>query len=190
MQGSPVRYIILSCLALAPLSAFASTPNFKYDYLDVGHLTLMPQTDGNGSTPFADVSYTFLDAMQFTAAYDRPSYGSGTQDKIYSLGVSAEEGLDDRTDVYTDILYLNRRYQTPKATGTEDGYRLEVGVRRRAWERIEVDGYLAHNYVTQASNEAGVGLLVDATAWLAFGVGYSHDTQYINTTRFKVRFYF
>jgi hypothetical protein len=178
------------CLLLIPLPALADTPNFKYDYLDVGHVTVMPQSSGNGSSTFADLSYSLMDAVQGVAGYQKPTYSGGLSSKDYYLGIAAEDGIDYRTDVYTDILYLNRRDQALSSATTENGYRLEVGLRRRVWERIELDGWLAHNYVNNASNEAGVGLLVDAMSWLSVGVSYSHDSQFTNITSFRLRFYF
>jgi hypothetical protein len=189
MKGNPVRAIVLLCL-LVPLPAFASTPNFGYDYLDVGHVTVTPQDGGNGSSVFADFSYSFMDAVQLVGGYQKPSYPAGVSSKDYDLGIAAEDGIDDRTDVYTDILYLNQRDQTLKSSSTQDGYRLEIGIRRRAWQRVELDGWLAHNYLNAPSNEAGVGLLVDATSWLSVGLSYSHDSQFTNITSLKLRFYF
>jgi hypothetical protein len=190
MKVNPVRSIALLCLLLAPLPALASTPNFDYDYLDVGHVNVSPQTGGSGSSAFADVSYSFMDAVQILGGYQRPEYPRGVSSKDYDLGVAAEEGIDDRTDVYTDILYLNQRDQTLKSITTEDGYRLEVGVRHRAWQRIELDGWLAHNYLNAPSNEVGVGLLVDTTSWLSVGLSYSHDSQFTNITSLRLRLYF
>ncbi len=190
MKGNPVRRIVLLCLCLAPLPAFAVTPNFGYDYLDVGHVNVMPQTGGDGSSAFADLSYSLMDAVQGLAGYQKPSFGNGLTSKDYYLGVAAEDGIDERTDVYTDILYLNRSNQTPQTTTTENGYRLEVGIRRRAWQRIEVDGWLAHNYLNNPSNEVGVGVLVDATSWLSVGLSYSHDSQFTNITSLRLRLYF
>jgi len=190
MKGNPVRSIALLCLLLAPLSALADTPNFQYDYLDIGHVSIMPQNGGNGSSAFADVSYSLMDSVQGVAGYQRPTYPGAVSSKDYYLGIAAEDGIDYRTDVYTDILYLNRRNQTPVSVSTENGYRLEVGLRRRIWQRVELDGWLAHNYLSNPSNEAGLGLLVDATSWLSAGLSYSHDSQFTNITTFRLRFYF
>ncbi|HEY4128727.1 MAG TPA: hypothetical protein VGN70_11810 [Gammaproteobacteria bacterium] len=182
--------LLAACLLLAPLPALATTPNFSYDYLDVGHVTVMPQDGGNGSSIFGDVSYSFMNAVQLVAGYQKPSYPAGLSSKDYDIGIAAEDGIDDRTDVYTDILYLNRRDQALNTITTQDGYRLEVGLRRRAWQRVELDGWLAHNYLDSPSNEAGVGLLVDVTSWLSLGLSYSHDSQFTNITSLRARFYF
>jgi hypothetical protein len=190
MKGTPVRSIALLCLLLAPLSAFADTPNFKYDYLDLGHVSIDPQSGGSGSSVFADVSYSLMDSVQGVAGYQKPTYPGDVSSKDYYLGIAAEDGIDYRTDVYTDILYLNHRDQNSSSTVTENGYRLEVGLRRRVWERIELDGWLAHNYLNSPSNEAGIGLLVDATSWLSVGLSYSHDNQFTNITSFRLRLYF
>ena len=190
MKGAPVRSIALLCLLLTPLSAFADTPVFKYDYLDLGHVSIDTQDSGKGSSVFADLSYSLMDSVQGVAGYQKPTYPGGVSSKDYYLGIAAEDGIDYRTDVYTDLLYLNHRDQTLNSTNTENGYRLEVGLRRRAWERIELDGWLAHNYLNNASNEAGIGLLVDATSWLSVGLSYSHDSQFNNITSFRLRLYF
>jgi hypothetical protein len=181
---------LAACLLLAPLSALADTPVFKYDYLDLGHVSINQQSGGDGSSMFADVSYSLMDAVQGLAGYQKPTYPGDVSSKDYYLGFAAEDGIDYRTDVYTDVLYLNHRDQTGNTISTENGYRLEVGLRRRAWERIELDGWLAHNYVNNPSNEVGIGLLVDATSWLSAGLSYSHDSQFTNITSVRLRFYF
>jgi len=192
MKGNLVRPLLLSaCLLLAPLPALADTPNFKYDFLEVGHLSVSPQNGGSGSGGYADFAYSFIDSVQFLAGYSRPDYGSNFSAKDYQLGIAGEDGIVDGTDVYTDILYVNHRNTVGNTISTDDGYRLEVGLRHRTpWSRLELDGYLAHNYLAASSNEVGVGLLVDATSWLALGVAYSHDSQYTNTTSPRLRLYF
>ena len=177
---------------LAPTAALADAPNFSYDYLDISHVDVSPDNGQSGKGPYGDLSYSIFDTVQARASYTRLDYsGSGSPTaKDYTLGFTGESRVSDSTDVYTDILYLNDRLTTAGAVNTQTGYRLAIGLRHRAMQRLEVDGYLAHNYLDTGSNEVGLGLLVDATSWLSFGLSYAHDSVYTNTTTLRVRLYF
>ncbi len=191
MKGIPVRLIVLLLTALlAPAAALADTPNFKYDWLEVTHQSVAPQYGQSQSGPSGDLSYTFLSDVQVRAGYGRLDIGGGLSQKDYTFGFTGEDGLNGNTDIYTDLLYLNHRVDTGGTVTTDDGYRLAIGLRHRPWSIVEVDGWLAHNYLTQGSNELGVGLTVDATSWLGVGFSYAHDSNYANTTTVFVRWYF
>ena len=175
---------------LAPATALADQANFRYDYLDLGHVSQAPQTGNNATGPYADLSYSIFDGVQLRASYDRLDLGTGAKGKDYTLGFTGESPINENTDVYTDIFYVNDQVIDAGVSATENGYRLAVGLRHRLPYRFELDGYLAHNYLDTATNEAGLGLLYDATTWLSFGVGYAHDSAYTNTTTLKLRLYF
>ncbi len=181
---------LLLLALLAPATALADAPNFDYDYLDLGHVNYKPDSSASGSGPYADLSYSIFDEVQLRASYTRLSYPAGQSGKDYTVGFTGESRVTDTTDIYTDILYLSDRVTTAGISSTETGARLAVGVRRRAMQRLELDAYLAHDALNSSSNEVGVGLLVDATTWLSFGLSYAHDSLYDNTTTLKARFYF
>lgn len=190
MKTSALLLIALSVSA----PAMAEAPNFSYDYLDIGHVSQSPDSGQDSKGPYADISYSVFDSVQVRASYARLDYdataaGSPTA-KDYTLGFTGESPVSDRTDVYTDILYMNDRSTTQGVSTTQDGYRLAIGLRHRAMQRLELDGHLAHNFLNTPSNEAGVGLLFDATSWLALGVSFAHDNQYVNTTTLRLRLYF
>ncbi len=179
------------CLALLlPAAASATNPNFQYDYLDLEHLSMSPTNGKDGKGPAADFSYTVLDGVQFRAGYQRFTFDNSLlTGKDYDFGFTGEDGINDTTDIYTDVLYLNHS-KAPASTGTESGYRIGIGLRHRAWQRVEVDGYVAHDFLDTSMNEVGVGLMVDATSWLAFGVAYAHDNTQTSTTALRLRLYF
>jgi hypothetical protein len=181
---------LLLCALLAPLPALADTPNFKYDWVELGRQSASPQYGADLSGPYANVSYTFLSGVQLHAGYGSLDLGAGLTRKDYEVGFTGEDGIGESTDVFTDLLYLNHRTDTGTGVTTDDGYRLAVGLRHRAWKLLEVDGWLAHNYLAQGSNELGLGALVDATSWLAVGFSYAHDSNQANTTLLRVRLYF
>ena len=187
----PVKLPALVLIALlAPTAALADQVNFRYDYLDLGHVSQSPQTGNNATGPYGDLSYSIMDGLQLRASYERLDLGGGTKGKDYSLGVTAESRVNDTTDVYTDVLYVNDQLTNLGISTTANGYRLAVGMRHRLPYGFELDGYLAHNYLDTPSNEAGLGVLYDATSWLSLGLGYAHDSSYTNTTTLKLRFYF
>lgn len=191
MKVHPVRTTaLLLCLLLAPLPAFAADPVFSYDYLELGHQRLTPQTGDSGSGTYADFSYTILDKVQFRGGYDRYTYPLDLQYKDYSIGISGETAINSSTDAYTDLLYLNNRYTHHNASSTDDGYRVELGLRHRAWAWVELDGYVAHDYLTDSFNEAGVALWFTPIPQAALGLGYSHDSLYNNVASLKLRVYF
>jgi|SRR5579885_2062718 len=208
MKGNPLRTIaLLSCLLLAPLPAFADTHVFDYDYLDVGHLRSQPDGGPSGSGTYADLSYSFLDDVQLRASYASLSFPQGVSYKDYSLGIAGESAINAQTDVYTDLLYLNDRYDYLGHSITDDGYRLAVGVRHHPYKLdwLEVDGWLAHNWLSantypaagspqaflpRSSSEIGAGVLFQPLHWLSFGLGYAHAFNSGNTTSLRVRFYF
>lgn len=185
---------MLLAVLLAPTTAFAVAPNFQYDYLDLGHVRLSPQGGQDGSGPFADLSYSILDAVQFRAGYQRLAYGNlpgAPSYKDYDFGFTGESALSDSTDIYTDLLYLNHPSGIiGTSAATDDGYRVAIGLRHRAWSRLELDTWLAHDYLNVSTNEVGVGVLVDATSWLALGASYAHANNQYNTLTLRVRLYF
>ncbi|MGE5624386.1 MAG: hypothetical protein ACM3ZT_02440 [Bacillota bacterium] len=199
-------YVFLLCL-LAPLPAFAASANFQYDYLDIGHLRLQPEGGSTGSGGFADLSYSVIDGVQFRADYASLSYPLAVSYKDYSVGFTGEEPLNSQTDIFTDVLYVNDRYNHLGNYISDDGYRLAIGFRHHpwAWDRLEVDGYLAHNFVgasygagagspsaflPQSSNEVGLGLMFNATSWLALGAVVARDSTHTETTTLRLRLYF
>lgn len=181
---------LLLCLLLVPLRALAADPVFSYDYLEIGHQHLTPQTSESGSGTYADLSYTILDKVQVRAGYDRYTYPLDVQYKDYSIGISGETAISDSTDAYTDLLYLNNRYEQLTTSSTDDGYRMAIGLRHRAWAWVELDGYVAHDYLAQSSNEAGVAIWFTPIPHAALGLGYAHDSLYNNTASLKLRLYF
>lgn len=171
----------------------ADAPNFDYDYLDLGHVNLAPDSGQSGKGPYADLSYSIFDSVQARVSYAHLDYDStpnSSTAKDYTLGLTGESAVSETTDVYTDLLYLNQRTTVKGLSTTDDGYRLAIGLRHRALQRLEVDGYVAHNFLDSGSNEVGVGLLFNATSWLSFGASYAHDSHYTNTTTLRVRLYF
>jgi hypothetical protein len=202
-----VKASVLLFSLLAPATALAAGPNFQYEYLELGHLRAQPDGGPTGSGPYADFSYSIMDAIQFRAGYASLSYPLGVSYKDYSLGVTGEAAVNDSTDVYTDILYVNDRYDHLGHSVSDDGYRLAIGLRHRpwGWEWMELDGYLAHNYLgtgyspgagsqavylPQSSNEAGVGTMFNATHWLSLGVWVARDSTHNMSTSLKLRLYF
>lgn len=183
--------LLLTAFVSAP--AMATAPNFDYDYLDIGHISQSPDNGQSSKGPYADFSYSIFDSVQARVSYTRLDYsstaGSPTA-KDYSLGVTGESPVSDTTDAYTDLLYINDRVTTHGVSTTQDGYRLAVGLRHRALQRLELDGYLAHDFLNTPVNEAGVGLLFDATPWLSLGLSYAHDSVYTNITTLRIRLYF
>ena len=188
-----MKSVLLMIALLAPLSALADTPNFNYDYLDVGHLGVSPQSGQSGKGAYADLSYSIFDELQLRASYQHLDYSTtpfGTTGKDYTLGITSESRVSDGTDVYTDVLYVNQRTASTGIVTTENGYRLAVGMRHQLVQQLELDGYLAHNYLNAPTNEIGASLLFNATSWLSLGAGYAHDSLYNNTTTLKLRLYF
>jgi len=208
MKGIPVRSTaLLLCALLAPAAALADTHVFRYDYLDLGHVA--PQSDGgpSGGGAFADLSVSFLDDVQFRASYASLTYPLGVGYKDYSFGFTGESAINDRTDVYSDVLYLDDRYDRLGHTVSDSGYRLAVGVRNHPYDIqwMEVDGWLAHNWLSadyspaagsqqafmpQSGNELGVGVLFQPISWLGLGVSYASDSSHAHTTTLRLRLYF
>jgi len=202
-----MRNLLLACLVLVPLPSFADTHVFDYDYLDVSHQRYQPDGGASGSGTYADLSYSFLDDVQLRASYGTLNFPAGVSYKDYSLGVSGESAINPQTDVYTDLLYLNYSYDHLGQSITDDGYRVAVGVRHHPYSLtwMEVDGWLAHNWLSPGSNpaagaqqaflpqsasEIGAGVLFQPIHWLSFGLSYAHAFNSGNTTSLRVRFYF
>lgn len=208
MKGNTLRTIaLLSCLLLAPLPAFADTHVFDYDYLDVGHLRYQPDGGQSGAGSNADLSYSFLDDVQFRAGYSSLSFPLAVSYKDYSIGITGESALNTQTDVYTDLLYINDRYDHLSHFVTDDGYRLAVGVRHHPYKLdwMELDGWLAYDWLSasptpaagpqqaflpRSATEIGGGVMFQPLHWLSFGLSYAHAFNSGNTTSLRVRFYF
>lgn len=197
----------LLLVLLAPATALAAGPGFQYDYLELGHLRIQPDGGQTGNGPYADFSYSIMDAIQFRASYASLSYPLAVSYKDYSLGLTGEAAITGDTDVYTDVLYVDDRYDHLGRYVSDDGYRLAIGLRHHpwGWERMELDGYVAHNYLgtgyvpgagsqatylPQSSNEAGVGAMFNATHWLSLGLLVSRNSTHDVSTSLKLRLYF
>jgi hypothetical protein len=207
MKGNPVRSIALLCLLLAPLPAFADTHVFDYDYLDVGHQRYQPDGGQSGSGSYVDLSYSFLDDVQLRAGYASLSFPLGVSYKDYGVGITGESSIDAQTDLYTDLLYINDRYDHLSHYVTDDGYRLAIGIRHHPYklEWVELDGWLAHNWLSadatpaagsqqaflpRSATELGAAVMFQPIHWLSFGLGYAHAFNSGNTTSLRLRFYF
>lgn len=208
MKGNPVRFTaLLLCVLLAPATALADTHNFQYDYLDLGHVRGQTDNGPSGGGGFADLSVSFLDDVQFRASYASLSYPLGVSYKDYTVGFTGESALNDRVDVYSDVLYVDDRFSRLGHSISDDGYRLAVGLRAHPYDIqwMEVDGWLAHNWLSvnydpaagsqqaflpQSGNELGVGVLFQPLSWLGLGASYAHDSSHASTTTVRVRFYF
>lgn len=208
MKGNPVRIIaLLSCLLWLPLPALADTHVFDYDYLDIGHARYQADGGPSGAGSYVDLSYSFLDDVQLRAGYASLSFPEGVSYKDYTLGISGESAINADTDIYTDLLYLNDRYDHLGHYVTDDGYRVAVGVRHHPYKLqwMEVDGWLAHDWLSaatspvggaqqaflpQSATEIGAGILFQPIHWLSFGLSYAHAFNSGNTTTLQVRFYF
>lgn len=207
MKGKSVRTIALLACLLAPLPAFADTHVFDYDYLEAGHARYQADGGPSGSGTYADLSYSFLDDVQLRASYGSLSFPQAVSYKDYTVGISGESAINAQTDIYTDLLYLNDRYSRLRRNVTDDGYRVEVGIRHHPYrlDWMEVDGWLAHDWLSAvtdlehdpqqaflppSSSEIGASVLFQPIHWLSFGLGYAHAFNAGNTTTLKLRFYF
>lgn len=182
-----VRSLLVLGLLACPVAVSAA--NFNYNYLeaDYSHIALQDGTTAKG--PGLDFSYTLLDGLQAVGGYARLSQPLVT-DENYFLGIRGENAFGERTDFFTDILYLNNRAVTPGATGTDNGYKLRLGLRYQVIAPLELDAAVAHTYLTSASNEVSAGVFYNATAWFALGASYRHDSLRNDTTSLRLRLYF
>jgi len=184
-------FIALSlCALLSPFTASAAD-NFNYNYAELGY---QHQAASGGPTltgPALDFSWTVYDQLQIVGGYERYATSSpDIRNNDYSLGIRGDTSFSDQTDFTTDILYLNNRNTVAGAGSTDNGFRLALGFRHLFNPLVELDGSLGHDWLDQASNDASLGLLFNATAWLAAGLNYSHDSATGNTASLNVRFYF
>ncbi|MFI4967257.1 MAG: hypothetical protein ACHQAU_00915 [Gammaproteobacteria bacterium] len=203
-----MRSIVLLCCLLSVLpSAFADTHVFDYNYLDVGHARYQPDGGQAGSGTYAGLSYGFLDDVQLDVGYGSLSFPLGVSYKDYDIGITGESAINAQTDIFTDLLYLNDRYDHIGHYVTDDGYRLALGMRHHPaqLEWMELDGWLAHNWMSAnpspaagmqqaflppSSSEIGAGVMFQPIHWLSFGLSYAHAFNAGNTLSLRLRFYF
>lgn len=183
---------LLGCVLLCPVMALAADP-FNYDYVEVNYQHNSPDNGSTANGPGLAVAYTIWSEIQLVGGYARLNASAPVSDITYDnsyAGIRGESNFNASTDFYTDVLYLNNRtdYQSTHTTNT--GYRLAVGMRHLYSRWIELDITAGHNSVSQSSNDGTVGLLVNATSWLAVGVSYSHNSVTNNTSSLRVRAYF
>ncbi|HEX5339349.1 MAG TPA: hypothetical protein VFX47_00530 [Gammaproteobacteria bacterium] len=184
--------LLLASLLLTPATVFAN--NFNYDYAELYLQHTTPQVGESSKGPALDLSYTMTSmGAQLLAGYarlDTPATPADINNHNYWLGLRGENSFGSSTDFYTDILYLNNRATFHGSSSTENGYRLLLGLRQRITARFEFDGSLAHDYLDQSNNEAAIGLLFNATSYLAVGLSYAHDSLRNNTLTLRLRVYY
>ena len=184
--------LVLCLTMLLPVAAWAG--NFKYDYAEINYQHISPRTGDSSKGPAIDLSYTVPElGIQLLGSYgklDTSTTAGGVNEHDYQIGIRGENAFGDNTDFYTDILYLNQRSTLGANTNTDNGYRLELGLRHRVNNRIEVDASLARDYLTNSRNQAAVGMIFNATDHLAVGLSYARDNLHDNTTMLRLRGYF
>lgn len=184
-------FVLLCCCVLwYPLTALAAG-NFNYNYAELAY---QRQATPGGPTlngPALGFSWTAYNELQIIGSYDRLTGSSpDISNSDYAIGIRGDSSFSEQTDFTTDILYLDNRATLSGSTSTDNGYRLAFGFRHLFSPRVELDGSLGHNWLTQSSNDASLGLLFNATAWLAAGLSYSHNGVTGNTASARLRFYF
>ena len=180
--------LLLGLTLLVPVAAWAG--NFKYDYAEINYQRVSPQSGDTSKGPALNLSYSVPElGIQLLGGYAKLDAGS-ISDRDYQLGIRGENSFGDNTDFYTDILYLDQRSTAGTNTSTDNGYRLELGLRHRVNKRFEVDASLARDYLTRSLNQVAVGVIFNATDRFAVGLSYARDNLYDNTTMLRLRAYF
>lgn len=183
---------LLACALLVPVAAVAADP-FPYQYVELSYQHQAAQDGASVKGPGVDIAYTVFPALQLLGGYarlDAATPVSSTTYNDYFAGIRGESSYSDTTDFYTDILYLNNRRSYLGNHSTDNGYRLALGMRHLFTPWLEFDGSLGHNWLNQASNDATVGLVINATGEFAVGVNYSHNSVTSNTAGLLLRVYF
>lgn len=187
---------ISACLLIAalfcPAAVLAADP-FPYQYVELSYQHQAPQDGASIKGPGVDIAYTIFPALQLLGGYARLDAAtpiSSTTYNDYFAGIRGESSYSNSTDFYTDILYLNNRQSYLGTHSTDNGFRLALGMRHLFTPWLEFDGSLGHNWLDQASNDATVGLLVNATGTFAVGLSFSHNSVTNNVVGLLARVYF
>lgn len=182
--------VFCCCVLLYPLTTLAAG-SFNYNYVDLGYQHQVAPGEPTLTGPNLDLSWTVYNELQIIGGYGQLSASSpDVSNHDYSIGIRGDTSFSEQTDFTTDILYLYDRSTISGNTGTDNGYRLALGFRHLFNQWLELDGDLGHNWLNQSSNDASLGLLFNATSWLATGLSYSHNGITGNTANVSVRFYF
>lgn len=187
-----ISLCLLACALLCPAVALATSP-FTYDYAELSYQHQTPQDGASAKGPGVDIAYTVFPALQVLGGYARLNAATPISSTIYDdyfAGIRGESNYDDVTDFYTDILYLNNHSRYLGAGRTDNGYRVALGMRHLITPWLEFDGSIGHNWLDQSSNDATIGLLVNATGQFAVGANYSHSSVTNNTVGLLFRLYF
>ncbi|MGA9855291.1 MAG: hypothetical protein WBR29_08465 [Gammaproteobacteria bacterium] len=183
---------LLGCVLLCPMVALAADP-FNYDYAEINYQHNSPDSGSTANGPGLAVAYTIWSEIQLVGGYARLDASAPVSDITYDnsyAGIRGESNFNASTDFYTDILYLNNHTSYQNISSNDDGYRLALGMRHLFSRWIELDISAGHNSLNQSSNDGTIGLLVNATSWLAVGVSYSHNSATNNTSSLRLRTYF
>lgn len=182
--------LLCCCALLCPLTALGAG-SFNYNYAELGYQRQAATGGPTLNGPALDFSWTVYNELQLTGSYDRLTVSSpDISNSNYSIGIRGDSSFSAQTDFTTDILYVNNRATISGSNSTDTGYRLAFGFRHLFNQRVELDGGIGHNWLNQSSNDVSVGLLFNATSWLAAGLGYSHNGVTGNTATARLRFYF
>jgi hypothetical protein len=170
MNKSP----LLAIAALAPLSG-AAAQTLDYTYVEAAYLNtdidLGPVTlhgDGlgvTGSLALGEKYYVFAD-------YDGSSFNRGVDTSGYDLGVGRRWPLQTKLDAFADLAYVHARVETRFGNADDDGFGVDVGLRSRVSEKIELQGAISYVDLSGSETSLLLGGRYFLTNAVAVGAGY------------------
>ncbi len=144
-----VSRALLAALVLVPAVSFAQKttprPQLSYTYVELAYdesdfdVAGANKVDGDGFTLAG--SYEINDDWHVYASYGADDLDFGIDLDTWRIGAGYRYGLRDNVDLYGRVLYIRNNVHAPgPLDGDDDGLGLQVRIRSRVNQRLELEG--------------------------------------------------
>jgi len=180
--------IALTVAAALPLSAHASDLNYNYVEADYASTHAFGTTlDGYQ----AKGSAAFNDNFFGTASYGRVSKNGGHFSEG-TVGLGYRHAISDKANWDSILSYVNDDAGAGGNSASDNGYRIQTGVRGMMAPRFEANANVNYTHVSNFGNGVGAGVggmfHVNDTWGITGGYDYSkRDSTHLNTWTLGLR---
>ena len=148
--------ILVMCFLLEASAAFAAPPapsaHLSYTNVDVGLIsTDLNDTDLSGDGLLLRGNLAITDTAFAFAQFQDIGYGHGVDGTLWSLGAGGHWPITKAMDLVGKLGYVRQNIDNG-GSHNEDGYTLSATVRGFVMDKLEMEGGLKHEHLTDSGN--------------------------------------